>query len=47
MTEKDKNEKCDCSKCDREECVHRWAFRRHPHEVGGLGLCPNLSEEHA
>ena len=34
--------KCNCSECDRENCIHREAFRRMPVEVGGLGLCPTL-----
>lgn len=36
--------KCDCSKCNRENCIHRGAFRRLPQIDGGLGLCPNLEE---
>lgn len=35
-------QKCDCSKCRRENCIHREAYRCMPTEVGGLGLCPNL-----
>ena len=33
---------CDCSRCNREGCPHREAFRRVPVIDGGLGLCPNL-----
>lgn len=35
-------QKCDCSRCDNTECIHRNAFRRVPKCDGGLGLCPNL-----
>ena len=35
--------KCYCPDCTRENCIHREAYRRMPREVGGLGLCPNLS----
>lgn len=35
-------QKCDCSQCKRENCVHRDAYRRLPKIDGGLGLCPNL-----
>lgn len=37
-------EKCDCTKCNREGCPHREAYRRVPRIDGGLGLCPNLSK---
>lgn len=33
---------CDCTRCSREGCPHREAFRRVPIIDGGLGLCPNL-----
>ena len=33
---------CDCSRCRREDCPHREAYRRVPIVDGGLGLCPNL-----
>lgn len=36
-------EKCDCQKCNNKECLHRDAYRRVPRIDGGLGLCPNLS----
>lgn len=36
-------QKCDCTQCDKENCVHRGAFRRVPRIDGGLGLCPNLN----
>lgn len=35
-------QKCDCSKCNKENCIHREAFRRVPKVDGGLSLCPNL-----
>lgn len=35
-------QKCNCSVCKRENCIHRESYRRIPKEVGGLGLCPNL-----
>ena len=37
-------QKCDCTHCDNNDCVHRNAFRRVPIIDGGLGLCPNLKE---
>ncbi len=33
---------CDCTKCSRENCPHREAYRRFPFIDGGLALCPNL-----
>lgn len=33
---------CCCTRCSRENCPHRDAFRRVPIVDGGLGLCPNL-----
>lgn len=33
---------CDCTRCSREDCPHREAYRRVPIVDGGLGLCPNL-----
>ena len=36
-----------CSSCANRNCPHRWAFRRYPESMGGLGLCPNLREEEA
>lgn len=38
-------QKCDCTKCKKEECPHRDAYRRLPEIDGGLGLCPNLKGE--
>ena len=40
----EEHQKCCCSECRRENCIHREAFRRLPRIDGGLGLCPNLSE---
>ena len=37
-------QKCDCAKCNKENCVHRDAYRRVPVVDGGLGLCPNLAK---
>lgn len=37
-------QKCDCTQCDKKDCVHRGAYRRVPRIEGGLGLCPNLKE---
>ena len=37
-------QKCDCTQCDKKDCIHREAFRRVPVIDGGLGLCPNLKE---
>ena len=37
-------QKCDCTHCDKENCVHRNAYRRVPVIDGGLELCPNLKE---
>lgn len=34
--------KCYCPECEKENCIHRDAYRRLPEKVGGLGLCPNL-----
>ena len=34
--------KCYCPECEKENCIHREAYRRLPEKVGGLGLCPNL-----
>lgn len=36
--------KFDCTQCNRENCIHRNAFRRVPEIDGGLGLCPNLKK---
>jgi hypothetical protein len=33
---------CNCSNCNRENCVHRDSFRRLPRQEGGLGECPRL-----
>ena len=33
---------CDCNRCMKEDCIHRYAFRRFPEIDGGCGLCPNL-----
>lgn len=38
-------EKCYCPECDKEDCIHRDAYRRLPEIDGGLGLCPNLKGE--
>lgn len=37
-------QKCDCTECDKEDCPHKYAFRRVPEIDGGLGLCPRLKE---
>ena len=37
-------QKCDCTCCDKKDCIHRNAFRRVPVIDGGLGLCPNLNQ---
>lgn len=37
---------CDCTKCTKESCIHRKAYRRMPKEVGGLGECPNLKAKY-
>ena len=37
-------QKCDCTECKNEDCIHRGAYRRVPEIDGGLGLCPNLKE---
>lgn len=37
-------QKCDCTNCNKKDCVHRGAYRRMPVIDGGLGLCPNLKE---
>ena len=37
-------QKCDCTCCDKKDCIHRNAFRRVPVIDGGLGLCHNLKE---
>lgn len=37
-------QKCDCTECDKADCIHRDAYRRLPEIDGGLGLCPNLKE---
>ena len=37
-------QKCDCTHCDKKDCIHRNAFRRVPGIDGGLGLCPNLKD---
>jgi hypothetical protein len=37
-------QKCDCTCCDKKDCIHRNAFRRVPVIDGGLGLCPNLKQ---
>lgn len=36
--------KCYCPDCERENCIHRDAYRRLPEIDGGLSLCPNLKE---
>ena len=36
---------CDCINCpDKDGCKYRHKFQRLPREHGGLGLCPNLSQ---
>ena len=37
--------KCYCPECNKENCVHREAYRRFPKIDGGLGLCPRLKEK--
>lgn len=37
-------QKCDCTQCDKKDCIHRNAFRRVPVIDGGLSLCPNLKQ---
>ena len=37
--------KCYCPDCNKEDCLHRGAYRRVPEIDGGLGLCPNLKEK--
>lgn len=34
---------CDCTICNKKDCVHRDAFRRMP-RIDGVGLCPNLKK---
>lgn len=36
--------KCDCTECERGDCIHRNAYRRFPEIDGGLALCPRLKE---
>lgn len=36
--------KCDCTECEREDCIHRNAYRRFPEIDGGLALSPRLKE---
>ncbi len=38
-------QKCDCTECKRENCIHRDTYRRLPEIDGGLNLCPNLKGE--
>lgn len=38
-------QKCDCTECKKEDCIHRGTYRRVPEIDGGLGLCPNLKGE--
>jgi len=33
---------CYCPDCDKDNCIHREAYRRVPKADGGLALCPNL-----
>ena len=37
-------QRCDCTQCNKKDCIHRNAFRRVPVIDGGLGLCPNLKK---
>lgn len=37
-------QKCYCSDCKMEDCIHRDTYRRIPIIDGGLALCPNLSK---
>lgn len=37
--------KCDCLQCNRENCIHRGAYRRMPEIDGGCGLCYNLKDK--
>ncbi|AEE97645.1 hypothetical protein [Mahella australiensis] len=40
-----KVDRCYCPDCpDKEKCIHRDAYRRHPKSIGGLGLCPRLKD---
>lgn len=33
---------CNCSKCQQKEnCIHKDAYRRLPYEIGGLGFVRN------
>lgn len=41
---KNENGKCECYKCELQECIHKEAYRRMPRDVGGLGLCPKLTK---
>lgn len=44
MNEKKPNDytECKCHECEKENCIHRNAYRRLPEAIGGLGLCPKL-----
>lgn len=35
-------EQFDCSTCPKEDCPHRFCYRRVPLQDGGLSLCPRL-----
>lgn len=32
----------DCSKCNVQNCPHRYCFRRNPYNIGGIAECPRL-----
>lgn len=36
--------RCYCAECNVSDCKHRDCYRRLSKEVGGLGLCPRLSD---
>lgn len=36
-------QKCNCEECEKENCIHRGAYRRVPKIDGGLNLCSNLT----
>ena len=37
--------KCDCTQCERENCIHRRAYRSVPKIYIVLGLCIKLKRE--
>lgn len=38
-------QKCDCTECDKENCIHRGAYRRVPEINGGLGIGGYVTKE--